>query len=161
MWAKRAKELCSPWDLPPASEAAEIPEMEMIDFPGRWVPTLLSVSCSSSSVHFFCKGQSQNLSTFRSAEKSSRHLKNCGTWPHFQHCFKKRELKPCSPPLLSFQLVNHPFLQLFIHKLPALKGIQFQLRCRHSTWAGRTMHPKLTWCLHMLLRWPALAAPIN
>lgn len=90
------------------------------DCPGRW--GCLPFQQSHLPHRSICKGQSQSLPIFRRAEKPSRLLESCGNWPNFQHCFKKREVRPRSPPFRSFQLVNHPFLQLLIHKLPVQKG---------------------------------------
>lgn len=90
------------------------------DCPGRWgCPPFRQSHLPHRSI---CKGQSQSLPIFRRAEKPSRLLESCGNWPNFQHYFKQREVRPRSPPLRSFQLVNHPFLQLLIFKVPVQKG---------------------------------------
>lgn len=120
---------------------------------GVGLPTTLAVSSSSSSVHSVYEKKSQNWSILRRAEKSSRYLESCGNWPRFQHCFKKREVKPHSPPLTPFQLLN----QLLVPP-----GSKFSCRycCISCPW-GWTRHPDLPWCSHTPLCWAALAAPIS
>lgn len=61
---------------------------------GNGLLALLAVSSSSLSIHSVCNGQSQNLSIFRRAEKSSRPLKAVGIDLIFNIALKREKSNP-------------------------------------------------------------------